>query len=133
MTARHACIKRSGLLFLLALVTSISAAWGQTLDPGEQEWLRQQERERALREQQEASPDVRLQRSADELAARIPHDESPCFTIDRITLTGDSAKTFEWALAAADLPGDPATGRCLGTQGVNIVMARIQNAIMARG
>lgn len=103
-----------------------------------QELLRQQERERQLREQQEARPDVRLERAAAEESRRIPTDETPCFEIHRIVLQGELAGKFDWALKAAELAGDyagndPATGRCLGTQGINRVMERIQDAIIARG
>jgi len=93
---------------------------------------RQQERERALRQQMETKPDVRRETPAVS-AGRLPADESPCFRIDHITLEGQTAEIFQWALAAADLADDPATGRCLGGAGINQVMARVQNAIIARG
>ncbi|MFA9441879.1 ShlB/FhaC/HecB family hemolysin secretion/activation protein, partial [Uliginosibacterium sp. sgz301328] len=93
----------------------------------------QQERERALREQQEQRPDVRLQPAASASDIRIPASESPCFRIDRVELVGDASEAFQWAIEAADEPADPARGRCLGTTGINIVMARIQNAIVKRG
>ena len=101
--------------------------------PPDQELLRQQERERALREQQEATPDVRLQAAPEEAVGRLPADESPCFPIQRIALEGELADHFRWSLRAADPSDDPATGRCLGTGGVDIVIKRMQNAIIARG
>jgi len=101
--------------------------------PPDQELLRQQERERALREQQEATPDVRLQATPEEAVGRLPADESPCFPIQRIALEGELADHFRWSLRAADPSDDPATGRCLGTGGVDIVIKRMQNAIIARG
>jgi hemolysin activation/secretion protein len=68
---------------------------------------------------------------------RLPTKESPCFTIKRILLVGDMAKKFQWALASAnradDGKKDPATNRCLGARGINLVMRRIQNAIVKRG
>jgi hemolysin activation/secretion protein len=97
-----------------------------------QELLRQQERERALRKQQERRPDVRLGAGGEERAAEwLPEGETPCVAIDRITLDDESGR-FAWAVAAADLP-DPVSGRCLGSRGINRVMARIQNAIIDRG
>ncbi len=63
----------------------------------------------------------------------LPKEEGPCFTIHEIQLTGEDAGKFLWALKAADPATDPATGRCLGTAGINVVMKRIQNAIVARG
>lgn len=102
-------------------------------DPAAQEIRRQQERERILREQQETTPDVRLEGDAAPLADRLPVDESPCFQIRRIALEGDEADRFQWALDAADPAGDRATGSCLGTHGVNVTLKRVQNAIIGRG
>ncbi|RFA39021.1 hypothetical protein CAL65_02405 [Alkalilimnicola ehrlichii] len=102
-------------------------------DLGAQEFIRQQERERRLREQQEPQPNVQLEVPAIRERRSIPVDETPCFEIDRILLVGDDAEAFLWALRAADLPGDPATGRCLGAEGISLVMSRVQNAVIARG
>ncbi|MGO4718337.1 ShlB/FhaC/HecB family hemolysin secretion/activation protein [Stenotrophomonas sp. 2MCAF14_2] len=112
---------------------AFSVAAQQVGDPGAQELLRQQERERVLREQQESRPDVRLKSSQGEQGERLPTQEQPCVRIDRIVLDGEGAKGFQWALAAADPREDPASGRCLGTEGINVVMKRVQNAIIARG
>lgn len=95
--------------------------------------MRQQERERALRQQQEETPDVRFPRPVEPEAALLPTEESPCFRIERIELQGDAAERFQWALGAANPERDPPLGHCLGTAGINTVMKRIQNAIIARG
>lgn len=116
----------------LAIAVLPASLYAQ-VTPFEQELLRQQERERALREQQESTTDVRLQASVDEPAGTLPHDEAPCFVIERIGLDGEQADRFRWALKAADPAGDPATGSCLGTKGVDLVMRRVQNAIVERG
>ena len=100
------------------------------------EELRQQERERALREQQERTIDERLPAAAKTEDKRLPANESPCFRIDRLLLTGERSEEFQWALAAAAAGpegDDPPIGRCVGTQGVNIVLARLQQALIARG
>ena len=109
------------------------ASQGQAPGSAAQEWLRQQERERALREQQETTPDVRIPMPAMPAPDLLPKEEGPCFAIHEIRLTGEDAGKFLWALKAADPVADPATGRCLGTAGINVVMKRIQNAIVARG
>jgi hemolysin activation/secretion protein len=99
------------------------------------EQQRQQERERALREQNERTVDQRLQAAPPAPVARIPESESPCFRIDRVLLVGEQAEAFQWAVA--DLSGpdgnDSPLGRCLGTAGVNVVLARAQQAAIARG
>lgn len=106
-------------------------ATAQTGEFAAQELLRQQERERALRERQETSPDVRRPPLAPE-QERLPAAETPCFVISEIALQSEASQ-FAWALAAADPVADPATGRCLGSSGINLVMKRIQNAIIERG
>ena len=98
----------------------------------QQEAQRARERERLLHEQQAPGADVRLPGVKTTDVGRLPATETPCFVIQRIELIDDSGH-FAWARAAADPPGDPATGRCLGSQGINLIMARIQNAIVERG
>lgn len=96
------------------------------IDAREQQ--RQQERERALQSQNNPQSDVRLARPELE-RTQYPADEPPCFTINRIALVGESAGRFQWALkAAAD-----AKGRCLGGQGIVLVINQVQNAILAKG
>ncbi len=121
------------LAVAVAIACLPAAAGAQVAGPSDQELLRQQERERVLREQQETTPDVRLQAAPEEAVGRLPVDESPCFTINHIVLDGELAERFGWALKAADPRNDRATGRWLGTGGVDIVMKRVQNAITARG
>lgn len=125
------CLQWSSIWWLLP-VAMLFACSAQG-DEGVQETLRQQERERALRQRQEFRPDVRLERGSSLGVERLPQAEVPCFRIDRIALHGDAAAHFDWAVQAADLADDPATGRCLGADGINLIMKRVQNAIMARG
>lgn len=107
------------------------------MEDGYQEYLRQQERERFLRQQQESTPDVRLLPEASGETDRLPGDESPCFPIERILLTGEGAEQLQWALGFANRTGtgedDPALHRCLGTRGINLAMSRIQNGLVGRG
>ena len=103
-----------------------------------QELRRQEERERVLREQQERIPDVRLPKPETPQGLELlPSNETDCVGIKNITLVGDSVDQFQWAIPSAnqlsDGTPDPAINRCLGTRGVNLVMRRIQNAIIARG
>ncbi|MBD9665682.1 ShlB/FhaC/HecB family hemolysin secretion/activation protein [Variovorax sp. VRV01] len=99
------------------------------------EQQRQQERERALREQNERTVDQRLQAAPPAPVARIPESEAPCFRIDRVLLVGEQSEAFQWAVS--DLSGPEGNnsplGRCLGTAGVNVVLARAQQAAIARG
>ena len=124
------CIGASQLLSAVEgglIVPALPAA------PAVQDQL-QQERERALRQQMDQSPDVRLPRTATPVGAeQFPANETPCFTITRIVLVGESAEQFQFALKAVTEGDDPALGRCLGVQGINVVLTRVQNAIVAKG
>jgi hemolysin activation/secretion protein len=96
--------------------------------------LQQQEREKALRQQLQPLPSVHLKQPSSSLENnRLPKSEAHCLVIRRITLRGDFAESMQWALRAAEPQGDPASGRCLGTAGINLTMKRIQNAIIERG
>lgn len=96
------------------------------------EELRQQERERALREQQERTTDERLKPATIDTQS-LPSGETPCFRIDRLVLAGELADEFQWALGSASVPDDDWQGRCLGTAGINVVLARVQQAVIAKG
>jgi len=94
-----------------------------------QELQRQEQRERARARQDEATPDVRLQREVKPARLAWPENESPCFPIHRVFLDGEQASRFQWALKAAD----EGLGRCLGSTGINILVGEIQNALVAEG
>jgi hemolysin activation/secretion protein len=101
------------------------------------EQRRAQEREKVLREQLEPAPDVRLRTEPEPGPARLPASEAPCFEIRTITLRGEGFEVghYDWLLAATSGPdaGDSPLGRCLGAQGINLVLNRAQNALTARG
>lgn len=122
------------LFSALALLGVAASGLAQTPDPAP-ELLRQQQRDRNLRQQLEQRPAAPGPAPTTKAAAaeRLPTDETPCFRIDRLALKGELAGRFQWALAAADAPGDPARGRCLGTQGINLLLKRVQNAVIAKG
>ncbi|MGQ6115109.1 POTRA domain-containing protein, partial [Serratia sp. IR-2025] len=97
-----------------------------SIDAREQQ--RQQERERALQQQNAPQADARFSRP-DVVLPDYPTDERPCFIINQLTLVGESADRFQWALdAAAD-----AKGRCLGSQGIVLIINKVQNVILAKG
>lgn len=128
-----------------ALTTPLEQSRQRQLESQEQ--LRQQEILKSLRQQQEIKPDVRdgmgaLKQSPLKASIEIPDNETPCFTINRIELVGDDAAKFQFALhevltqSTSSNNNDeakPILGRCLGVQGINAVMNRVQNAIIASG
>ncbi|WP_412547844.1 ShlB/FhaC/HecB family hemolysin secretion/activation protein [Pseudomonas sp. PDM11] len=116
------------------MLASVAIAQAVHAATPEEELLRQRERDRVLRDQLDARPDVRLEAEPQEEGpTRLPRDEAPCFRIDRISLVGEAAEQFQWALLAANPKADPAAGRCLGSRGINLTMKRIQNAIITKG
>jgi hemolysin activation/secretion protein len=133
-------------VFLTASFTATAADINQ-IDTNTQEQIRQQERLRQLRQQQELKPDARdageqLKQSTPVVTNAIPDNEMPCFMMTNIVLVGDSADKFQFALnevlsskptSQADIQTKPILGRCLGVVGINAVMARVQNAIIAKG
>jgi len=120
-----------GIVTLLA-ATAVQAQTTGADIAASQEQL-QRERERLLRQQQEQSPDVRLPAPQKNDASTIfPVEESPCFPISKIILIGEAAERFQFALDSVT-GKDGALGRCLGAEGVNTVIARMQNALIRRG
>ena len=99
---------------------------------------RAQERETQQRQRQEVQVDARLPRPEQASARRLSNNETPCFPIRTLQLQGDELNQFAWLLehadgrAQLDAP-DPIGGRCLGAQGIQIVIDRLQNALIARG
>jgi hemolysin activation/secretion protein len=104
-----------------------------------QQQRRQIEREQQERQRLEAQPDVRIPRMASAGPSIIPVGESPCFRVERIELVGPDAKRFGWitdslaGTAKTDSPLFSISGKCLGAQGVGIVLKRAQDALIARG
>jgi hemolysin activation/secretion protein len=123
---------------VLALFFSYSAAAQTPLEQVDvREQQRQQQRNHQLQQQQDNSVDVRLPANQATPALRYGAEPQPCFVVGELRLAGDAAEHFDWALAAAgrDTQGaeDPLFGHCVGTQGINLAMSRVQNAILARG
>ncbi len=144
----------SGLLVLILHLTApdaISAGPSdeqirQSRDISTREQARQQELLKSLRQQQEIKPDVR-----DDVKALsqippasdvIPEHETPCFVIHKIELVGDSAESFQFVLEDvlkrgrnpdAKSENMPILDSCLGVQGINAIMARVQNVLIAKG
>ncbi len=77
---------------------------------------------------------MRLPQPAQNAASgEIPDNETPCFRINRIAFKDTDAQRFAWALDTV-MHADPSIiGRCLGVKGINAVMSRLQNAIVAKG
>ena len=120
------------LLFSVVAVAGAQALTNAQRDAAEQRRI--QERDAQLREQQEKSSDVRLKPAAQNEPI-LPASESPCFPIRQLELRGEAAAQFSWVLDS--LSGsqkiDSPLRKCLGTQGIGILLERAQNALVAKG
>jgi hemolysin activation/secretion protein len=126
----HLRIAVTVLFFLL----SDFAQAGAVIDRSAQEQFRQQERERLLHGKQESMPDVRLPDNAPvSVFITYPDNEFPCVIISKISLVGEAANLFRFALSEVNQGSNTAIGHCLGTQGINLAMSRVQNAIITKG
>jgi hemolysin activation/secretion protein len=109
------------------------------------------EQERILREQLERRPNVNAQPPAAKTLPRLitTSAETPCFLIQKIELQTDrpeDLETFNWlpkyahivdpnlflAFSVPDNQDSP-IGQCLGSNGINTVLTRLQNALVAKG
>lgn len=119
-------------------ITSLTSLASVTT--GDQAQRRADERERVLREQQGSTPNVRLQQPAPVNAARL-RTEPTCFVIQQLEIragagdTNAASSNWGWALDAAAGPtkDDSPIRRCIGVEGVNLVLKRVQDAVIARG
>ncbi len=123
---------------LAALLSSAAIAQqASALHPNDESLLRQQQRDEQLRRQLERHPEVHLQTESPASPVLLPHQETPCLVIRRIVLRGDEVNRWTWLLDAAsrasDGRTDPATGRCVGSAGIALVLKRMQGELLQRG
>jgi hemolysin activation/secretion protein len=103
-----------------------------------QEYIREQERERAQRELLQPEPNVRLDRGVDRVAGPLlVEEDKPCFPIQHLETGHDLEPRFaqavhevRQALFGIELNG-PAV--CLGAKSINRVLESIQNRLVERG
>lgn len=91
----------------------------------------QQEQQKAL-EQRLApeTPDVRLSGPAENTSRLRFPEESPCYPITHVALSGTEALPGWLPLRRIASQGE---GKCLGTTGINMLMSALQNRMMASG
>lgn len=135
-----------GFLMMLAMHPSRSANAEPLNLPNEnaQQYQRQLERARQLEQQQQPTMDVReagaqLRKSTLQSSEVMPIEELPCFAIHEGSLSAADntpVAPFQFALdntLKAGEKGKPILGRCFGVSGINALVARVQNRIIARG
>ena len=122
---------RLSLVFLAIL--PFQAALADTI--GENEIRRQELRRQQQEQQLQREVDVRLDdtRQSTLTPSAAESAESPCFPIHTVTLSGDAAGRFQFALKKALKETGFQSGQCLGAQGINRMMVAAQNAVIGRG
>ncbi len=135
--------------WLLACLLSMPLyGLAQTLPDSADALRREQQRTQAQREAQERNASVRSTQTPQD-ARLLPSGESPCFKIERLVLDNADhplgsgiaqpnpvfTPSFEWLIpATAGTQGtDSPLGRCLGTEGLQRVIQRAQEAAVAKG
>lgn len=99
------------------------------------EQRRAQERDERQRDQALQQRPSRADTSAAATAPQLPHGESPCFVIQQIEVRGEETARLGWVLDALTGPDglDGPLRRCLGTEGIGVLVQRAQQALVARG
>lgn len=117
----------------LGVVLSLwsAQAFGQVLGTPEELLRRQTEQIQDIKSRNDPQAEVRSQPAPASGVRRLPV-ESPCLVINEVALRGFRADAYIPALSGEDLD-DPPQGRCIGTQGVQILIHRIQSALVEDG
>lgn len=130
------CIKltRAALVLSIALINVDLYAANPAVDAVQ----RQQQRDEALQKQIQPDANVRLEQDqsiapSQSLQYLKSHSEALCFDIQSITLEGEGAQIFAFALKAVTQGKQKVIGRCLGVQGLNQALDLVQNKIISRG
>jgi fhaC protein len=133
------------LLFLSSSATVLGAPQDERFDARQQQ--RQTQQNKALEKQQVKTPEVHLNVEEEE-EGKMPTDESPCYTINEIILTDFqphisefthltsdkiAPSQFNFALKAAYAQKDLSLPACIGGEGINVLLRRIQNELIEQG
>lgn len=100
-----------------------------------QQNILQQQQQQQLQQQQQPTQDVFLdstQHNQTQPDAQPATDEV-CFPSQQVSLVGESAEKFQFALDRALQQANFHPGDCLGAQAINRIMTLAQNAVIGRG
>lgn len=140
----------SSLLFIssfaLAAPSSPNSNVERKIDAQQQK--QQAEQDAAILAQQTQSPHVRLE-GEKEASLSFPQNEAQCFPINQLVLTDYQAEEeknssasslkliqpsqFSWALKSVYAERDFALPACIGSEGINVLLRRIQNRLIDFG
>jgi len=87
-----------------------------------------------IQKQQERSTNIMLQPELDDLDGKTVNTvEEPCFVVQSIQLEGKSSAKFDFVLESLLEDEPDQLGQCLGVNGINNVISKIQNRIIRKG
>lgn len=97
----------------------------------DEQLILQQQRQKALEQQLlPPTPDIRLQPKVDQSGKLAFPQETPCFHIDQVVLSGKDALPHWLPLQRM---ANQAQGQCLGGKGINLLMSSMQNRLVDHG
>jgi hemolysin activation/secretion protein len=107
----------------------ISSSLVQAQVSADEELRRRSQREAEERKAQQQTPDIFLQRGTEEKEKIDLPEEQPCFVIQTIELNGARHSAFNWIISYLQ----PYTAKCIGKNGINLILKRVTNELIARG
>ncbi|PKB90372.1 ShlB/FhaC/HecB family hemolysin secretion/activation protein [Ewingella americana] len=100
-------------------------------EAGDQQFIYQQEQQRALQQSLTPEvPDVRLAPPVGDFGRINFPQETPCFTLSQVRLSGTEALPHWLPLQRIS---NQAVGKCLGSEGINLLMSTLQNRLVDHG
>ncbi|WP_338495305.1 ShlB/FhaC/HecB family hemolysin secretion/activation protein [Erwinia aphidicola] len=97
----------------------------------DEQLILQQQRQKALEQQLlPPTPDIRLQPKVDQSGKLAFPQETPCFHIDQVVLSGKDPLPHWLPLQRM---ANQAQGQCLGGKGINLLMSSMQNRLVDHG
>ncbi|NIY48075.1 ShlB/FhaC/HecB family hemolysin secretion/activation protein [Cedecea colo] len=125
--------RRGMLIFSIAcpVIAALCAPFSAGAVPGDEQFILQNQRQQALEEQLTPStPDIRLSTSDVASGKLTLPAETPCFPVQHVELSGHDSLPHWLPLQRL---ANQAAGKCLGSQGINLLMSTLQNRIISHG
>lgn len=124
-------IARSPLAIIISTAAGLTCLHSASAAEPDNQFIIQQQRQKALEQQLTPPvPDVRLSEPSSSFGKIAFPVETPCFPIQRVTLTGQGALPRWLPLQRI---ASQAEGRCLGGKGINLLMSTMQNRLVDHG
>lgn len=124
-------IARSPLAIIISTAAGLTCLHSACAAEPDNQFIIQQQRQKALEQQLTPPvPDVRLSEPSSSFGKIAFPVETPCFPIQRVTLTGQDALPHWLPLQRI---ASQAQGRCLGGKGINLLMSTMQNRLVDHG